>query len=217
MSYGQLIGALKGGAGSGHFDHSGRPGKIGGSAPARVWTGVAQAAQTDVVDNAAAGHARLRTGQVGEQLAMRVLSERIGVPFQTLNVGINNAPIDVGGDHTAVEVKTGLASNGPTAQHWRAMISKPGKKEQELINQMTPAERKALNKYKEQQALQRKNEMLSELTEMAGAEVKPLTVGVILSPDGKRGDVFFIPGFHTRLPWKDYATDEYFVGSYAIE
>lgn len=147
---------------------------------------------------------------------MRVLSERFGVPFETLNVGINNAPIDVGGDHTAVEVKTGLATNGPTAQHWRAMISKPSKKEQALIDQMSPADKKAYFKYKDEQTMQRKQDMLKKLTEIAGSEVKPITVGVILSPDGKRGDVFIVPGFHLRLPWKDYATDDYFAGSYDV-
>lgn len=217
MSYASIINVLryKGGAGSGNFGHAGRPGKLGGSAPGRVWSGVAHTASEARAAGSEAGHARLQTGQIGEQLAMRVLTEQFGVPFETLNVGINNAPIDVGGDHTAVEVKTGLATNGPTAQHWRAMISKPSKKEQELIAQMTKEEKKAYYKYKDEQTLRRKHDMLNRLTELAGGqEVKPITVGVILSADGKRGDVFIIPGFHTRLPWKDYATDEYFAGSY---
>jgi hypothetical protein len=51
------------------------------------------------------------------------------VKFDTVNVGVNNAPIDVAGDHMAVEVKTGLASNGVKSQHWRATIGQPGKAE----------------------------------------------------------------------------------------
>lgn len=219
MSYLSLIIALKGGSGSGNFGHAGIPGKVGGSAPGsgRVWQGAQHEVTASTLSGEAAGHARLNTGQVGEKLAMRVLSEKFGTPFETLNVGINNAPIDVGGDHTAVEVKTGMATNGPTAQHWRAMISKPSKKELELIAKMTKEEKREYNRYKDQQTLQRKNDMLQKLTEIAGNEVKPLTVGVILSADGKRGDMFIIPGFHTRLPWKDYATEEYFAGSYDVE
>lgn len=219
MSFAMVLVALKGGAGSGNFHHAGVPGHVGGSAPqgsGRVWSGKQHAAESSISSEAEAGHAKLKSGQIGEQLAMRVLSEKMGVPFGTLNVGINNAPIDVGGDHTAVEVKTGLATNGPTAQHWRAMISKPSKKEQALIDQMSKEDKKAYFKYKDQQTIQRKQEMLKKLTEIAGSEVKPITMGVILSADGKRGDVYMIPGFHLRLPWKDYATDEYFVGSYDV-
>lgn len=220
MSYYPLIIALKGGTGSGNFGHSGRPGKLGGSASVsggRVWQGTQHEAVASELSEEAAGHARLNTGQIGEKLVMRVLSEKYGVPFETLNVGINNAPIDIGGDHTAVEVKTGRATNGPTAQHWRAMISKPSKNELELIANMTKEEKREYNRYKDQQTLQRKNDMLQRLAEIAGSEVKPLTVGVILSADGKRGDMFVIPGFHTRLPWAKYATEEYFAGSYDVK
>lgn len=209
MSYKSIITALKGGAGSGNFGHSGRPGHIGGSASARVWAGVQQEAGNVKLS-------KLDAGAAGEQLAMRVLSEQYGVPFKTLNVGINNAPIDVGGDHTAVEVKTGMATNGPSAQHWRATIGQPGKAETELLKSMSVEDKRALNQYKYEQIMRRKNDMLAELTKIAGSEVKPITVGVILSPDGKRGDVYIIPGFHLRLPWKDYATDEYHAGTYDL-
>lgn len=209
MSFKSIIIALKGGTGSGNFGHEGRPGKIGGSASARVWTGTQQEAGDVKLS-------KLDVGAAGEQLAMRVLSEQYGVPFKTLNVGINNAPIDVGGDHTAVEVKTGMSTNGPTAQHWRATIGQPGKAETELLKKMSAEDKRALNQYKYEQIMKRKNDMLAELTQIAGSEVKPVTVGVILSPDGKRGDVYIIPGFHLRLPWKDYATDEYHAGTYDI-
>ena len=33
FTYYNVMSALKGGAGSGHFGHAGRPGKVGGSAP----------------------------------------------------------------------------------------------------------------------------------------------------------------------------------------
>lgn len=218
VSYAAIIIALKGGAGSGNFNHAGVPGKVGGSAPGgghgsasnRVWEGKQHA-------QAESKLSKLEVGHAGEKLAMQVLSEKMGVPFGTLNVGVNNAPIDVGGDHTAVEVKTGLATNGSTAQHWRATIGQPGKAEAELISQMSSEEKRQHNAYKYEQIMKRKNDMLAELTKQAGGEeVKPLTVGIILSADGKRGDVYMIPGFHLRLPWKDYATDEYYAGSYDV-
>jgi len=40
---------------------------------------------------------------------------------------------------------------------------------------------------------------------------------VILAPDGSKGDVFMVPDFHLRLPWKDYATDEYYVGTFDVD
>ena len=70
---------------------------------------------------------KLEAGMAGEKLTIKVLSQKYGANFQTLNVGINNAPIDVGGDHLAGEVKTGLATNGKTSQQWRATIGQPGK------------------------------------------------------------------------------------------
>lgn len=144
---------------------------------------------------------KLQVGEAGEQLAMKVLSELEGTEFTTLNVGVNNAPVDVGGDHQAVEVKAGLATNGKTAQHWRATIGQPGKAEQALLKQMSPKEKRDHNNYKKQQILKRKNDILKEMSEIAGAEVKPVTIGIILHPDGTKGDVYKFDGFHLRIPW----------------
>jgi hypothetical protein len=217
VSFAQLTFAIKGSASSGNYGHAGIPGKVGGSAAdTRVWSGTQQASAQEL-SNEAAGYAKLNTGQVGEKLAMKVLSEKFGVPFETLNVGKTNAPIDVVGNSSAVEVKTGLATNGPTAQHWRAMISKPSKKEQELIAKMTKEEKKELNRYKDQQTLERKHAMLDKMTEIAGTKIKPITVGIILSADGKKGDVFIIPGFHNRLKWAEHAVDANYAGTYDVE
>jgi len=205
----------KGGPGSGHRGHRGRPGKRGGSLPGtgggtgRVWQGEQHAKPEKKLS-------KLQTGAIGEELAMGALEEKLGAKFSTLNNGVNNAPIDVGGNHHAIEVKTGLASNGRTAQHWRATIGQPGKKETELIKKMSKEEKRAHHTWKKQKILERKNTALREMEKMAGTEIKPATIGVILSPDGKRGDVYFIPGFHLRLPWKDYATKEYHIGTYDI-
>ena len=143
-----------------------------------------------------------------------LLTEAVGVPFGTVNLGVNNAPFDVAGNGFAVEVKTGMATNGKSAMHWRATIGQPGKAEQELLKQMGAEEKRAHNQWKEQEILKRKHALLDRMTAEAGKEIKPLTIGVILSADGKRADVYRFEGFHLRLPWNKYATEEYYLGSY---
>lgn len=208
---------FKGGPGSGHFGHSGRPGQVGGSSTSRysisktsgrVWTGEQHEATTKLT--------KLEKGEIGEQVAMRALEDRFGVNFSTLNVGVNNAPIDVGGDHMAVEVKASQASGDVTSQYWRATIGQPGKAESALFKQMTREEKIAYNKIKYDKILERKNSMLAQMSEMAGAEVKPYMVGVIISGDGKKADAFLIPGFHIRVGWKQNATDDNYLGTYEI-
>lgn len=209
--------AVKGGEGSGHFGHAGRPGKRGGSAAegtptapkrleGKVWTGEPEAATPSL--------SKLQTGAIGEKLVIDLLTEAVGVPFGTVNLGVNNAPFDVAGNGFAVEVKTGMATNGKSAMHWRATIGQPGKAEQELLKQMGAEEKRAHNQWKEQEILKRKHALLDRMTAEAGKEIKPLTMGIILSADGKRADVYRFEGFHLRLPWNKYATEEYYLGSY---
>jgi len=210
----------KGGPGSGHHGHGGLKGVHGGSsdsgkgtskAPAkpkgRVWTGTQQ-------EKAKKRLSKLATGELGERLAMKAAEEKIGAPFATFNTDINNSPIDIAGDHHAIEVKTGLASNGKSAQHWRATIGEPGKAEKELLKQMDSKQKRAHNTWKRQEILKRKNDAVKEMSRIAGEEIKGATIGLILSPDGSRADVYLIPGFHQRMAWNKYATDKYYVGTY---
>ena len=204
---------VKGGAGSGNFGHAGRPGEVGGSAPTtatldRVWTGEQHEGEATVN--------KLETGAIGEGIVMDVLSQLHDVPFGTVNVNVNNAPFDVSGDSLAVEVKTGLATNGKSAQHWRATIGQPGKAETELLKQMSAEEKRAHNERKMQAILDRKHALLQKMSEEAGREIHPMTMGLILSGDGTRADVFAFDGFHLRLPWNKYATDEHFLGTYDV-
>ena len=202
----------KGGEGSGNFGHAGRPGEVGGSAPDsgldRVWTGEQHEGEATVN--------KLETGAIGEGIVMDVLSQLHDVPFGTVNVNVNNAPFDVSGDSLAVEVKTGLATNGKSAQHWRATIGQPGKAETELLKQMSAEEKRAHNERKMQAILDRKHALLHKMSEEAGREIHPMTMGLILSGDGKRADVFAFDGFHLRLPWNKYATPEHFLGTYDV-
>lgn len=206
MSLVSLFTILKGGPRSGNFGHSGRPGKHGGSSPGRVWSG-------GVVEYDGPRLSKLEVGEIGEKLAARILSEKFGTEFTTLNVGVNNSPIDLAGDHLAIECKTGLSSNRADAQQFRATIGEPGKAEKALIAQMTPEEKLAHNAYKRQRILERKHALLEELSKESGEEIKGSTVAIILSPDGKKGDAYLIPGFHLRIGWSKLR-DEEFLGTY---
>jgi len=219
--------ALKGGLGSGNHGHVGRPGERGGSLPigvtiagtsvditlkvpkpidVKVWNGEPEQAESTL--------SKLQTGAIGEQLVMSLLTDQHGVPFGTVNQGVNNAPFDVAGNGYAVEVKTGMATNGKSAMHWRATIGQPGKAEQEALKQMSAEQKREHNKWKESEILKRKHALLERMSTEAGKEIQPLTIGIILSADGKRADVYRFDGFHLRLPWNKYATDDYYVGSY---
>lgn len=217
----------KGGRGSGNYGHMGRPGHVGGSGGGttvslgsdmsryklppekRVWQGSSHAQGTG-------GLSKLETGARGEALAMQVLGEAFGEEFQTVNVGINNAPVDIAGAGFAVEVKTGMASNSPSAQHWRATIGQPGKKEAELLKQMTSEQKRAHNQYKEQEIVRRKRDMVEYMSKTVGYDVSPLTVGIIMESSGNRADVFVFEGFHLRVPWKQGATEENYVGTFEV-
>ena len=204
----------KGGPGSGDFGHRGRPGQIGGSSDSssnylpkdqRVWNGKQSSEKRTL--------SKLKTGEIGEQVAIRAMSKYLGAEFSSINTIGNNAPIDIAGNHHAIEVKTGLSSNGKSAQQWRATIGQPGKQEAKLLKQMSPSEKEEYNNYKQEQILIRKNNMLQKMSQMAGTTIKPAVVGVILSPNGKKADVYFIPDFHLRLGWNKYATEEFYIGT----
>lgn len=175
-----------------------------------VWTGKQHAASAALT--------KLQTGALGEAVAAHALREYLGIEFTSLNTGVNNAPVDMSGDHLAVEVKTGLASNGPSAQHWRATIGQPGAEEAALIKRMTAEQKREYNERKAQAIMERKYALLDAMSQRAGEPISPVTVGVILSGDGKRADVWAIPDFHLRIGWAKLAQDyaDYFVGTWEV-
>jgi hypothetical protein len=189
-------------------DQSVHGGDRAGSDSARVWSGRQHEAENQL--------SKLEAGAIGEQLAERALEEKLGVDIATLNVGINNSPIDLGGDHVAVEVKAGVATNGRSAQQWRATLGGAGPAETQALKSMSREQKAAWFKKKSDLILVRKNALLDKMSAELGAPVKAMTVGVILSPDGKRGDVYAVDGFHLRLGWTQYATDEYYMGTYDV-
>lgn len=203
----------RGGPGSGHHGHAGRPGERGGSAPSglgggdRVWTGERQSRAPDKPS-------KLRTGQIGESIVLDLLNNQYGEIFKSVSQGTHHTPIDLAGDSLAIEVKTGVASNGRSAQHWRATIGQPGPTERELLAQMTPKEKREHNAYKSEEILRRKRDAVAALSQATGREITAVTFGVILAPDGSRGDVYMIPDFHLRLGWNEYAIDDYYIGTF---
>jgi hypothetical protein len=203
---------LKGGEGSGNFDHAGRPGERGGSAPAslhpgRVWAGKQHEGGSEL--------SKLQTGSIGEAATIDVLSQLYGVEFGTVNVNVNNAPFDVAGDSLVVEVKTGLATNDKSAQRWRATIGQPGNAESELLKQMSAEEKRAHNERKLQAILDRKHGLLDKMSKDAGHPIKPMTVCLIMDGEGKQADIFSFDGFHLKINWSQ-ATDEQYLGTYDV-
>jgi len=220
----------KGGAGSGNFGHSGRAGHVGGSGAGshvplqggrdmtqyqvpfgeRVWDGKPLPWGDDRPD-------KIIVGKTGEDLAMSVLSEAMGEQFHSVNVGRNNAPVDVIGDGLAVEVKTGLATNQRDSQHWRVTLGESGKAEKAAMAQMTKQEKTAHNKWKTKEAMRRKRDFVAEASKVTGHDYTPVTVGVIMHPSLTRADVYLIEGHHEKLTWKQNTTSETYVGTFNIQ
>ena len=157
-------------------------------------------------------------GSLGEKLARTVLAQKTGFPFEPVDSTRNNAPLDIWGDGLAVEVKTGLATNGYSAMHWRATIGEPGEEEKAAVDKLSPEEYKTHRDWKTSQIIHRKNSLLADLNKaVPGRKLKGVTVGVILHPSLEKADVYLIEGFHLYLAWKDNATDANFIGTYNIK
>ena len=173
----------------------------------KVWTGK-QAPKSRL--------SKLDTGTIGEKLARKALSRHFGKGFEALNIEKPNAAVDMGNKIIAVEIKTGLSSNSKSAQHWRSTIGEPGNTEKGLLSGMSDGVKDSHNRRKDKKILERKRNLINRMSSRDSRRVKSYTVGIILSPGGSRGDVFLIPGFHLRLGWNKYATDEYYIGTYKV-
>ena len=101
---------------------------------------------------------KLGAGELGEKIALDYIRDKLKLPnADTLHLkAANNFPVNLIGDHELIEVKTGLASNGKSAQQWRATIGQPGKEETERLRSMSSEEKRALNQRKSDAIMQRK-------------------------------------------------------------
>ncbi len=158
---------------------------------------------------------KLEVGTLGEKLVASYLQTTQNLKVKTLNVKVNNFPVDLMQDHGAIEVKAGLISNGTTAQHWRATIGQPGKAEQAWLKKATPEQKAKFNEKKAQAILDRKQQALEQISAALGKKVKPHTYTVIINPDTKKADIYHFNGFHLRIPWNSPQAKAGYVGTVA--
>lgn len=160
---------------------------------------------------------RLEAGALGEKLVTAYLQHGGLKDARTLNIKVNNFPIDLVADHGVIEVKTGQVSNSKSAQQWRATIGQPGKKETEWLKKATPEQKRAHNEKKAQAILERKQQALADLSQVAGKKIKAYTYGVIINPDTKRADLYRFNGFHLRIGWNTPQAAKGYLGSVSYE
>lgn len=153
-------------------------------------------------------------GALGEAVVISYLRSA-GVPdAQALNLEANNFPVDLVGDHQLVEVKTGLVSNGPSAQQWRATIGQPGIKETEWLKKASAEEKRKWNARKQAAIIARKQKVVRDYSKKLGTKIKPYTMTTIINPDTKTVDVYRFKGFHSRIAWRSDEAKKAYVGSF---
>lgn len=199
----------------GRFCDSGKP--IGGdkvdiktkSSKAKAWNGEQVELKSKL--------SKQEAGALGEKLIIAHLQANGLKDARTLNVNVNNFPVDLVADHGVIEVKTGLVSNSKSAQQWRATIGQPGKKETAWLKKATPEQKRAWNEKKAAKILERKQQALDDLSLIAGKRIRAYTYGVILNPDTKRADLYRFDGFHLRIGWSSSQAKTGYLGSVSYE
>lgn len=186
----------------------------GGSEQLRIEPTEARAFTGKAVPGAGAGLSPQATGRIGEQVALAYLRSLGHADAVPLNHEQSNFPIDAVGDHGAYEIKTGLASNGTTAQHWRATIGEPGPREKEWLRSASADDKATYNRAKSEAILQRKQEALDRISAERGYKVEGRTMGIILDHATKVADVHVFDGFHLRVGWNSEQARAAYVGSF---
>jgi very-short-patch-repair endonuclease/uncharacterized protein YoaH (UPF0181 family) len=216
------------GSGSGNFGHGGREGHRGGSTGKKGVAGAkvqepqsAKSALTPTrtrafsADSASSERmSKLETGALGEKLAIEYLKSLGFKDARTLNEVGNNFPVDLIQDHEAIEVKTGLASNGASAQQWRATIGQPGVKERAWLAKASDSAKKKWNLRKQQEILDRKAEAIDTVSKRVGHRVKGKTLTTIINPSTRTVDIYEFTGFHLRIAWNSDKAKEGYRGSF---
>lgn len=208
-----LLLLVEGGAGSGNKGHAGRKGEVGGSGPAITLKAVKKRAFNGTPVELKSTMSKQDAGKLGEEIVIAYLRKNGMADADHINSDQPNFPIDVRGDHTLIEVKTGLVSNGPGAQQWRATIGQPGKAETEWLRTASPEDKAAHNLKKSQDIMDRKNRVLADY-EASGEAFKSRTMTVLLNPDTRTADVHIINGFHLRIGWNSPESKAAYVGSF---
>jgi len=213
----------------GDFGHAGRPGHRGGSSPKgtaphgpkepqyqtglklkptkrRAFEGESVELKTKI--------SKQDAGALGERVVIAHLHSQGLHDARPLNIQQQNYAVDLVQDHGAIEVKTGLASNGKSAQQWRATIGQPGKDETERLAKMSPEKKKAWNQAKADAIMDRKKKAVDKLSKELKRPVKSWTMTTIINPDTRTVDLFKFDGFHHRIPWNSPEVKQAYVASY---
>lgn len=155
------------------------------------------------------------TGAIGEAVAVAYLRSLGFRDAATVNVGRNNMPVDVVFDHEVIEVKAGLASNGPSAQQWRLTIGEPGVKEKAWLARASDAAKERWNDRKERAIVARKAAMMRSIAKSLGRRaVGGRTITTIVDPDRGLVDVYSFRGFHPRIGWNSDQAKAGYVGTF---
>jgi hypothetical protein len=157
---------------------------------------------------------KIEAGALGEHIVMSYLYSKGMKDARSVNVGRNNYPVDLVQDHGAIEVKTGLVSNGDTAMHWRATIGQPGKAEQAWLKTASKEAKRSWNEQKAQQILDRKQAALKEMSMALKRPVKGSTMTTIINPDTRTADLYRFNGFHLRIAWNSPQAKAGYVGTF---
>jgi len=153
------------------------------------------------------------TGALGESIGLSLIRDKYP-DARHLNDEKANFPVDLIADHELTEVKTGLVSNGTQAQQWRATIGQPGVAEAKWLAKASPEEKAEWNADKQQQIIDRKNQVVADYSKKLGKNVKGSTLCLIVDPDKKVADVYKFKGFHSRIGWNSPEAKKAYVGSY---
>lgn len=194
----------------GQFCSSGSAGAVTGikvkSVKTKAWSSEAQEVKNKP--------AKLEVGKLGEDIVIGFLKNQGLKDARTLNVKVNNFPIDLVQNHGAIEVKAGLVSNGKSAQQWRATIGQPGPKETAWLKKASPKAKAAWNLKKQQAILDRKQAALESLGQLFGSKkVKAETYTLIINPDTRKADIYRFKGFHLRIAWNSPQAKKAYVGT----
>jgi len=156
---------------------------------------------------------KLEVGAVGEKLVTEWLKMEGKKDARSLNVKVNNFPVDLIQNHHVIEVKAGLVSNSKPAQHWRATIGQPGVKETAWLKTASKEQKLAWNVKKQQQIMERKQAAVEKIGQQLGRKVRGFTYTAIINPDTKRADLFKFEGFHARIPWNSAQAKAGYIGT----
>ena len=141
------------------------------------------------------------TGQLGENVVIAWLQGQGFSDARPVTQERNNFAFDVIRDHEIIEVKTGLVSNGPSAQQWRLTIGEPGVKEQSWLRGVSDRVKARWHAEKQRRIGARKARALRSVERQLGRRLRARTITVILDPDRRQADIHSFRGWHDRIGW----------------